>query len=119
MKTKFTLLIAAGLFIAAGTMAQDRSYQNDHRDNNYANDFRYERHGDFGYKEHMYNLQQRLMREMDELDRARECGDWDKVQHERREIAEIRNEMHEIKHRRWFRHDDNEVYRNHDYNSRF
>jgi len=100
MKTKFTLLIIAGLFFAASTQAQDRSDENDHRSDVYKNDFRYEHHDDFDYRNRMYNLQQRLMHEMDDLSRARECGDWDKAHHEKREIAEIRNQMHEMNQRR-------------------
>lgn len=118
MKTKFTLLIIAGLFFAAGTQAQDRGYDYDHRGDEYKNDFRQERRDDFYYKTQMYNLQQRLIHEMDELDRARECGDWEKAHHEKREIAEIRDEMRHINHRIWpdQRSDFN---RNHEYNSRF
>jgi len=116
MKTKFTLLIMAGLFFAASTQAQDRGYQNDNR--NDGNDFRHERHSDFEYRTQMNNLQQRLMHEMDELDRARECGDWEKARHEKREIAEIRTEMRQINHRRWF-DDDDYHHRDRDYNGRF
>jgi len=113
MKTKFTLLIVAGLVFAASTQAQDRGYDNDHR-GGYKNDFRQERHEDFNYKTEMYNLQQRLAHEMDELDWAKECRDWHKVKAEKREIAEIRDEVRQ-------KHFDNDDYhyKDHDYNSRF
>ena len=118
MKTKFTLLIITGLFVAAATQAQDRSYDNDRRHDVYKNDFRREHYDDFNYRNRMYNLQQRLMHEMDALDRARECGDWDKAHHEKREIAEINNQMREMNRRRWFDNDDHH-YRDHEYNGRF
>ncbi len=118
MKTKFTLLIIAGLFFAAGTQAQDRSYENDNHNDGYRNDFRYERRDDYDYKTQMFNLQQRLMHEMDELDRARDCGDWFKARHEKLEIASIRNQMREMNYRRRYDNDDHH-YRDHDHDGRF
>jgi hypothetical protein len=117
MKTKFTLLIIASLFFAAVTQAQDRGYDNDHRDDGYRNDFRHDRFDNLSYKTRMYDLQQKLNYEMNELDRARECGDWEKAHREKHEIAEIRDEMRHINYRRWSDQQD-EFNRNHDH-SRF
>jgi hypothetical protein len=105
MKTKFTLLIIAVLFFAASTQAQDRGRQ-------------YDRHDDYNYKTRMFDLQQKLNFEMNELDRAKACRDWRKVQSEKREIAEIRDEMRHINYRRWA-DQQNDFKRNRDYNSRF
>jgi hypothetical protein len=118
MKTKFTLLIAAGLLFSVATMAQDRGYENDHRNDGYRNDFRQERHEDYNYKTRICDLQQKLSCDINELDRARECGDWEKVHYEKREIAQIRDEMRHINYHRWSDQQD-EFGRNHDYNSRF
>jgi len=103
MKTKFTLLIIAGLFFAASTQAQDRGY--------------YDRHDEYNYKTKMYDLQQKLSYEINELDRARACRDWRKVQFEKREIADTRDEMRYINHHKWAEQ-QNDFNRNHDYNSR-
>ena len=108
MKAKFTLLIAAGLLVSVATMAQDRGYDNDHRDNSFRSDNRYERHDNFDYRTKMFNLQQQLNHEMDELDRARECGDWDKARHEKREIAETRFEIKKLQRHKYFDNDYHE-----------
>lgn len=105
MKTKFTLLIIAGLFFAVSTQAQNRDHQ-------------YNRHDDYNYKTHMYDLQQKLNYEMSELDRAKACRDWRKVQAEKREIAEIRDEMRHTNYRKWV-DQQNDFSRNHDYNNGF
>jgi len=73
MKTKFTLLIIAGLFFAAGTQAQGRNFDNNHRRDLYKSDFRHERHDDFDYRNRMYILQQRSMHEMNKIELARKC----------------------------------------------
>ncbi len=104
MKAKFTLLIAAGLFISATTMAQDYN----HRDNGYKNDSRYERHENFDYKSQLFNLQQKLSFETNQLDRARECRDWNKVRFEKRQISDLRGQISYLK-----------SHRNYDSNRRF
>jgi hypothetical protein len=105
MKTKFTLLIIAGLFFAASIQAQDRDRQ-------------YDRNADYGYKTRMHELEQKLNFEMNELGRARECGNWEKARHEKNEIAEIRDEMRHVNYHRWS-DQQNDFNRNHHYNSRF
>ena len=115
MKTKFTLLIAAGLLVSVATMAQDRGYDHGDRGNGYGYDNRNERREHFDSRDQLYNLQERLEHEMNEFERARECGDWEKARHERMEIAEIRQQIRELKYHRW--HDDD--YRDHRYHERF
>lgn len=102
MKTKFTLLIAVGLLLSFGTMAQGRSYENDNRDYGYKNDSRYERHDNFDYRTKMFSLQQQLNQEINELDRARACRDWNKSSHEKREIAELRSAIKQLQRGRYF-----------------
>jgi hypothetical protein len=106
MKAKFTLLIVAGLFISATTMAQDYG----HRDNGFKNDSRYERRENFDYKSQLFNLQEKLSFEINQLDRARACRDWSKVKFEKRQIADLQRQISFLK-----RH----KYIDHDYNSRF
>ncbi len=99
MKTKFTLLIAAGLLVSVATMAQDRGY--DYRDNNFNH---YEHREIFDYRTKMFSLQQQLDHEFNELDRARECRDWEKARFEKSEIAQTRFEIKKLQR---YRYSDN------------
>ena len=103
MKAKFTLLIAAGLFISATTMAQDFN----HRNNGYKNDSRYERHENFDYRSQLSNLQQKLSFEMNQLDRAKACRDWSKVKFEKRQIADLRSQINFLKSHKHYDYDSN------------
>ncbi|MBS1666649.1 MAG: hypothetical protein JST58_04660 [Bacteroidetes bacterium] len=116
MKTKFTILIIGCLFIAANTKAQDWGYRHDDRNNGYwGNQYSGNQYGYPNYQQNyydlsgqLYNLQQRLMQETDELDRARDEGDWDKVNHDRQEIAQIQYQIWQINQRMRCRHEDDD-----------
>ncbi|HVM90028.1 MAG TPA: hypothetical protein VMT76_17705 [Puia sp.] len=112
MKTKFTLLVTIGLLASVATMAQGRDYRNDDRDNGYKNDNRFDNHYNFDYRSRMFELQQQLNHEFNELDHARDCGDWEKARHEKREISAIRSKIKDLQRRRYFDRDD---YRSHDF----
>jgi hypothetical protein len=122
MKTKFTLLIMGCMFIAASTKAQDGGYRNDNRNDEYRDyhnrDNRFDYQNYYDLRNQLYGLQQRLMHEMDELDRARDCRDWDKVDHERQEIAQIKYQMWQINQRMRYRDFDDD-HRDHDHDRRY
>jgi len=103
MKAKFTLLIAAGLFISATTMAQGY----DRHDKGFKNDSRYENRSNFEYKSQLINLQQKLSFEMNQLDRAKACRDWSKVKFEKRQIADLRSQISYLKSHKHFDNDSN------------
>jgi hypothetical protein len=123
MKSKFTLLLAAGLFFTMATQAQERRYE-DRRDNGYSNQYQnrdrdgYNNRGDQDRRfdgdrdnfrdEGFYDYRSRLAKEFAEYDRARACGDYEKMWHEKREIRMIFRQIH---HNRSYRHfDDNDFY---------
>ena len=117
MKTKFTLLIMGCMFIAANTQAQDWGYRNDNHNDEYRDyhnrDNRFDHQYYYDLRNQLYGLQQRLNNEMNELDKARYYRDWDKVNHERQEIAQIRYQMRQVNQRLKYRDfDDNR--RDHD-----
>jgi len=111
MKTKFTLLIMGCMLIAANTQAQDWGYRNDNRTNEYRDyrnrDNRFDHQYYVDLQNQLYGLQQRLNNEMNELDRARYYRNWDKVNHERQEIAQIHYQIWQVNQRLKYRDFDN------------
>ena len=117
MKSKFTILLSGALFFAVATQAQSGRYE-DRRDNMYGNnDRRFNKDNGFDNRFHddrdadFYSYRNRLAKEFAEYDRARACGDFSKMRHEKREIKSILREIH---HNRKFRHfDDDDFYNGH------
>ncbi|MBS1947222.1 MAG: hypothetical protein JST47_05600 [Bacteroidetes bacterium] len=112
MKTKFTLLIVSCLLTSVVTKAQDWSHENDNRDYAYKNDRHFDNRNNFDYRSQLFYLQQQLRYELNELDRAKAFGNWEKARHEKHEIAQLRFEIRKLRRHRYFDRDD---YKDYDY----
>jgi hypothetical protein len=111
MKAKFTFFMIFGVLMVGQTYAQDWNRRYDNRNDGYGTTYRSDIRDNRYYNDQLNQLQSKLNHELNELDRAMDWGNREKVYHERQEIAAIREQIEQLNWRK--RHDDDDDhYRN-------
>jgi hypothetical protein len=112
MKAKFTFFMIFGVLMVGQTYAQDWNRKYDNRNDGYGTTYRSDIRDNRYYNDQLNQLQSKLNHELNELDRAMDWGNREKVYHERQEIAAIREQIEQLNWRRRHDDDDDDHYRN-------